>query len=102
LAYIFPYNNNVFPIGIFYGHNKPQNSIIFIKDFVVEMLKLSTHGIIINNIIKKVIIKAIRCDAPARSFLMRNKGHAGYFSCSRCVIDREYLENRVCFLFIDN
>jgi len=102
LAYIFPYNNNVFPIGIYYGHNKPQDSNIFIKDFVAEMLKLSTHGIVINNITKKVIIKAICCDAPARSFVMRNKGHAGYFSCSRCVIEGEYLENRVCFPFIDN
>ena len=42
LAYIFPYNNNVFPIGIYYGHNKPQDSnILFIKNFVAEMLKLS-------------------------------------------------------------
>lgn len=66
------------------------------------MLKLSTHGIVIDNITKKVIIKAICCDAPARSFLMRIKGHSGYFSCPRCVIEGDYLENRVCFPFIDN
>lgn len=66
------------------------------------MLKLSTHGIVINYITKKVILKAICCDAPARSFVMRNKGHAGYFSCPKCVIEGEYLGNRVCFTFIDN
>lgn len=33
---------------------------------------------------------------------MRIKGHSGYFLCSRCVIEGEYLENRVCFPFIDN
>ncbi|CAI6369898.1 unnamed protein product [Macrosiphum euphorbiae] len=102
LAYIFPYNKNVFPIGIYYGHEKPLDSNIFIKDFVAEMLRLSTHGIVIDNITKKVIIKAICCDALARSFLMRIKGHSGYFSCSRCVIEGDYLENRVCFPFIDN
>lgn len=50
---------------------------------------------------KKVNIKVICCDAPAKSYVMRIKGHAGYFSCSRCVIGGDYLLNRVCFPFVN-
>lgn len=37
------------------------------------------------------------CDIPAKSFLLRVKGHSGFFSCTRCTHKGEYINNRVCF-----
>lgn len=42
----------------------------------------------------------ICCDAPAKAFLMRVKGHSG-FSCSRCKHEGVYMNNRVCFPYSD-
>jgi hypothetical protein len=34
---------------------------------------------------------------PAKSFILRTKGHSGFSSCTRCKIEGEYINNRVCF-----
>lgn len=50
LAYIVPY---VFPIGIYYGNEKPQDSNEYLKDFISEVIDLTNNGIMINNEKKK-------------------------------------------------
>lgn len=102
LAYIQPYKNYVFPVGIFHGNEKPQDSNIYLKDLVSEILDITTNGICINKFKKYVSIEVICCDAPAKSFLMRVKGHSGFSSCSRCKHEDEYMHNRVCFPYNDN
>lgn len=37
------------------------------------------------------------CDAPAKSFVLKIKGHAGFFSCTRCETEGQYMRNRLCF-----
>ena len=37
------------------------------------------------------------CDAPARSFILCVKGHSGYFGCTKCIKQGEYI-GRVVFL----
>lgn len=59
LGYIIPYRKYVFPIGMYYGNEKPQDSIDFLSDFIPEILDLSIHGIDINNEIKNVKIKLL-------------------------------------------
>jgi len=49
LAYIVPYRNYVFPIGIYYGNEKPQDSNEYLKDFISEVIDLTNNGIMINN-----------------------------------------------------
>lgn len=44
----------------------------------------------------------ICCDAPAKAFLMKVKGHSGFFSCTRCTIEGEYQQSRVCFPYLEN
>lgn len=87
----------VFPIGIYYGFEKPDNSNEFLSNFVDEAKFLINNGITKNNIIIKIKIKVFCLDVPAKSFVLRTKGHAGLSSCTRCTIEGEYINNRVCF-----
>jgi hypothetical protein len=64
---------------------------------VNEIIELSNNGLITNLGKKRLIIDGFCCDAPAKSFLLKTKGHTGFFSCSRCTIEGIYFENRVCF-----
>lgn len=95
-------NTYIFPIGIYHGYSKPHDSNEFLKTLVSDILLLNTNGIVIDNITKRVSIKFICCDAPAKSFVMRVKGHSGMSSCTRCTIEGEYLKNRVCFPYSNN
>jgi len=48
------------------------------------------------------LIHAFVCDAPARSYILKMKGHSWYFSCTRCIYERENCESRVCFPYCNN
>lgn len=102
LAYICSHHNMVFPVGIFHGTRKPTSSNEFLKDLVIEVKNLTSNGIILNNKMYEVTLDVICCDSPAKSFVLMTKGHTGYFSCSRCKIEGEFLENRTCFLYNQN
>jgi len=88
---------NVFPIGIYYGFEKPNNSNEFLSNFVDEAKFLINNGIIKNNNTIKISIKVFCLDVPAKSYILRTKGHSGFSSCTRCTIEGEYINNRVCF-----
>lgn len=45
----------------------------------------------------KIILRAIIADAPAKAYILLIKGHTGFYSCTKCQVEGEYLENRVCF-----
>jgi len=102
LAYIQPHHKYVFPVGVYHGYEKPKDSNEFLQDLISEILELTENGITIDNIKKKIKIQVICCDAPAKSFILRIKGHSGFSSCTRCVHEGEYSNNRVCFPYIDN
>lgn len=97
LAYIRPENNNVFPIGIYCGKEKPADSNEFMKQFINEAKLLIDTGISINNKVYNLKIDNFCCDAPAKSFLLKTKGHSGFYSCTRCETEGKYLLNRMCF-----
>lgn len=100
LAYIRPMSDHVFPIGLYCGSEKPENSNEYLKVFVSEAKYLVTNGVNVNNKIYKVVIDVFCCDTPARSFVMRTKGHRGYFSCSRCQIEGVHIDS-MCFPYTD-
>jgi len=102
LAYIFPFNNDVFPVGIYWGNEKPIDSNQFMHDFVYEAKNIIENGIIVNGSLKKVSIFVFSCDTPAKSFILKTKGHSGFSSCNRCIQEGEYLKNRVCFPYQKN
>lgn len=45
----------------------------------------------------KINVKAIICDAPAKSFILNIKGHNGYSSCTKCTIYGDYVNSKMCF-----
>lgn len=102
LGYIHPYCNSVFPIGIFWGYQKPHDSNDYLQQFVSEAKLLLTNGIVINGLDTKVIIDGFSLDSPAKSFILKIKGHAGFDSCTRCLEEGEYLRNRTCFPFTNS
>lgn len=102
LCYIRPNNNIVFPIGIFWGNNKPHDSNIFLAEFFKEMKQLILNGIFIkttnNKLIKKeIVLDVFCCDTPAKAFVLKTKYHSGYFSCPRCYTEGIYYKHKVCF-----
>ncbi|CAI6376196.1 unnamed protein product [Macrosiphum euphorbiae] len=102
LAYIVGTSKIVFPVGIYHGFTKPKDSDEFLSDFIVKAKDLLSNGIIINGVNRKVFIKGFVCDSPAKSFLLKTKGHSGFSSYNRCTIEGEYFQNRVCFPYSRN
>jgi len=90
-------NIKVFIIGCYYGKPKPEDSNEFLEDFVNEINNIVNNDVVVNNILVKVILKAIICDVPAKSYILNVKGHTGKKSCVRCQITGEYENNRVYF-----
>ncbi|EFN70002.1 hypothetical protein EAG_10539, partial [Camponotus floridanus] len=87
----------VFVIGIYYGTEKPTDSNEFLQKFVNEAKLLCKEGIIINNKNIPCIIDSIICDAPAKAFILKIKGHNGYFSCTKCITEGSYINGKMCF-----
>ncbi|XP_050066104.1 uncharacterized protein LOC126555188 [Aphis gossypii] len=87
----------VFMIGAYYGKPKPEDSNEFLQDFVNELCDLINIGVVSNNTHFKVILKALICDTPAKSYILNVKRHTGKKSCVRCIISGQYENNRVFF-----
>lgn len=86
-----------FVIGLFYGEQKPSDVDIFLHDFVNELKTLQNTGLMYSNKTYTITLTAVICDAPARAFVKRVKGHAGYFGCDKCEQEGEYIERRMTF-----
>lgn len=102
LGYIRSISNHVFPIGVYCGTQKPIDSNEYLKDFVTEAEQLILNGIYINSKFYKVVLDVVCCDVPAKSFVLKIKSHNGFYSCTRCKIEGEYIENRLCFLILNH
>ncbi|XP_026827842.1 uncharacterized protein LOC113562460 [Ooceraea biroi] len=96
LGRIIPYQK-VFLIGCDFGKAKPANANEFLQSFVNDMNILINEDITYNETTYSVSIHSIICDAPAKSFITLTKGHTGYFSCSKCTTEGNFIDNRICF-----
>ncbi|XP_011694046.1 PREDICTED: uncharacterized protein LOC105453623 [Wasmannia auropunctata] len=92
-------SNQVHIVGLFYGQKKPNNSNEFLQQFVTELIPLVQNGYHSDlfNCDIKINVKAIICDAPAKSFILNIKGHNGYSSCTKCTIYGDYVNSKMCF-----
>jgi len=87
----------VFLVGLYWGHEKPLESNMYLSELVTELIDLCTNGIDLSLGKKKVVVEAFSCDAPAKSYILKIKGHTGFSSCTRCKTVGVFLERRVCF-----
>lgn len=86
----------VYPVGAYYGLDKPDDANEFMQQVVQELIELSENGIEGEIEVEgeniKVSCSSLICDAPAKSFVLYLKGHTGYNSCSKCLITGEYVK----------
>ncbi|EFN89121.1 hypothetical protein EAI_12487, partial [Harpegnathos saltator] len=83
--------------GIYHGMHKSNNANEFLTDFVNEFINLTQTGIIVDNETYTVTINALLCDAPVKSFVTYTKSHTGYFACSKCTQEGDFVHNRIIF-----
>jgi len=65
----------VFLVGLYWGHEKPLESNMYLSELVTELINLCTNGIDLLLDKKKVVVEAFSCDAPAKSYILKIKGH---------------------------
>lgn len=95
-------NKEVFVIGAYHGYTKPFCSNAFLEQFVSEMENITSEGFVFNEKKIYVEIRAIVCDAPAKSMVLGVKGHTGYYGCTKCEVKGEYLNRRMAYLEINS
>lgn len=86
-----------FPIGVFHGESKPDNSNIFLQKLTEEMKTLQEGLHLSNNQILKVNLSKILCDAPAKAFILCVKNFNSYQSCTKCWAEGLFVKNRMTF-----
>lgn len=86
-----------FPIGVYHGLTKPNNSNNFLFMFVEEIKSLQNEGLYLHDKIIKIKISKIICDAPAKSFVLCIKNFNSYESCSKCYAEGLFQKNRMTF-----
>lgn len=91
----------VFPVGLYYGCQKPDDMNIFLQSFVTELISISGEGLLIADRSIPVQVIGIVCDAPAKKDILGIKGHGGYFSCTRCTICGITINNKRVFIEFD-
>lgn len=92
----------MFPIGVYWGNEKPYDSNKYLEEFFIEANHLLMNDININGTDIKVEIDGFSMDAPAKSFILKIKGHTGFDSCTRCIEEGERIKNRTCFPYSPN
>lgn len=97
LGYVSPRSSFIFIIGLYWGTDKPYDSNEYIKEFVKEVEDLERNAIYIKQKLVHIKVRAFCCDAPAKSFVLKTKGHSGYSSCTKCDCKGEYLSGRMTF-----
>lgn len=86
-----------FVIGVYHGHKKPTQFCDFLQPHVEELKELmKNYSLNGKNITVKVC--AYICDAPARSAVTGSKGHNARSGCNKCVVEGDFLKNRMTFL----
>lgn len=87
-----------FVVGAYHGTTKPPSVSEYLAAFIDEYENLHSHGFDFNNDHYIVSIRAIICDAPARSYISCTKGHNAYFGCGKCMEEGHYEDHRMLFL----
>ncbi|XP_044765188.1 uncharacterized protein LOC123321583 isoform X1 [Coccinella septempunctata] len=91
-----------FPIGIYHGTSKPACVNDFLKKFVDEARVIIENGVIWKTHKIEIKFNAFICDAPARALILGVKNHTGYFGCTKCIQEGDFINNRMTFPEIES
>ena len=81
-----PHREQPFVVSIYGGPSKPQCLQSFLQPCIDELNNLLQNGLVLDDCTTlSVILSAVICDTPARSFVRQVKGHSGYYGCDKCV-----------------
>ena len=94
-------NYEPFLVALYFGRTKPDPVQDYLADFIDEWQRLAATGITYGDRNYEIKLKAFICDAPARAYIKCVKGHVGYYSCERCIIQGTW-KKRVVFNSTDN
>lgn len=86
-------NGRPFVIGCYFGVSKPPSAEGYLGQFVQEYLALRNAGLMHQGCLYNIELKAVICDAQARSFLKGITGQNGYGACERCVVKGVYVDD---------
>lgn len=86
-----------FAIGIYHGMKKPEDVNLFLRLFVNDLKEVLNSGVSVDGCTIKVKINAFICDAPVKAFITGVKNHNGYFGCSKCITEGDFINNRITF-----
>lgn len=84
-------------VGIYYGTSKPDNVNEYLSPLIDEAVQLVENGYILQEKVYSIKIKAFVCDSSAKAFILNVKYYSDYNSCSKCTIEGNYEQNRLCF-----
>ncbi|CAN7940366.1 unnamed protein product [Ixodes hexagonus] len=90
-----------FVVSLHCDKGKPLDLSKFLGRFLDEVEQVTTNGMFYKGTSISVRLTAIVCDAPARSFVKRIKGHTGYHGCERCCQKGLHIEGRMTFPELD-
>ncbi|CAN7937837.1 unnamed protein product [Ixodes hexagonus] len=90
-----------FPIGVYYGKSKAVCAREFLRSAVSDINETLSEGLIFQGRQLRIKLSALIFDAPAKSYVLGIKGHNGYFSCTKCETEGDFLNGRMCFPELD-
>ncbi|KAL2098326.1 hypothetical protein ACEWY4_007533 [Coilia grayii] len=89
-------NREPFVIGIYFGNQKPT-TLEFLDEFINDTRVLERDGFFYQGASIAIALSAVFCDAPARAFIRRSKGHTGFYSCHKCHVKGATYQGRMTF-----
>lgn len=90
-------NSSPFLIGIYCGTKKPDSVNLFLEDLINDLKEGNENCLEYKDKNYKIKLRAVICDAPARSYVKCVKSHNGYSSCNFCIQEGIFENSRMCF-----
>ena len=91
----------VFPVALTYGQSKPTD-LEFLNESISEIKEVLEHGVQVKDATVHCKLRAVICDAPAKSFAKAIKQFNGHYGCDRCDQKGDHRNGRMLFHKVDN
>jgi len=90
-------SDEVILAGAYHGFSKPEDSNVFLEDFLDELKPLCESGLLVKGRSIPVCLSKLHADAPAIALVLKMKNFNGYCSCRKCLQEGEMAERRMSF-----